>query len=101
MHNDLPGYWFGPVTRLGQLGLAPPVRVGSDPTQKKQRLVGLGLALMPSHPIYFGSRVCLAKHTLMPILFILFLFVLIFGQTSLFVISENFKNICGPFLVYL
>ena len=43
------------------------------PVKKKPKTVG---------PIYFGLRVCLAKNSFMPIPFILFPFVLIFGQTS-------------------
>jgi hypothetical protein len=51
---------------LGQLGAAQPNRLGSTrPKKKKETICGQS----PVDPIYYGSRVCLAKHIAFSLLF--------------------------------
>jgi len=37
LHVAQPGHWFRPVTGLGWLGLAQPMRAELDPAQKKTK----------------------------------------------------------------
>jgi hypothetical protein len=63
--------------------------------------VGRVWASDPASPVHIWLRVCLAKNTLMRFSRVLFLSILIYGQASLFSISENFKNMWGSSLIYL